>query len=1542
MADRTISVELQTNLKEQTEQAKQLNATLEKLVATLDKASSRTRRSKGSTGTRAADAALGISETGMARGTTGAGGRGGERDFARQAQGLGGLVHLYATFAANIYAVTAAFSALQKAADTTAMVQGADTLSARYGVSLKNVGKELQTISGQALSTADALQFASLGASAGVTQKQMTQLATVATGASKALGRDLNDAMQRIYRGAIKLEPELLDELGIMVKVDEASATYARSLGKTALQLSDVEKRQALTNAVIEQGTRKFGEAAEIAANPYTKLVAAMRDLGQTVLERVNGPVGILVNLLSQSPTALVSVVTLLIGKLAKMAMPDILPKAEERFSKAQEQLTTAAEKLKLANKDIAKAFEETPAFKFISSEDQTKLGKRATEVSRKLRESLLQDIEKSESGKVKLSVDTLELRKQLEVALTQSIRDAQKAATRTGATEKTISKKLEIASQGALQLELVKSLEGGLDRLADKESIGAKERVTQNLATLAVLKEQRDIEVARLQHEGKHLQAIKAAYLGQKAITNELKIQAESYGKTSIPDRLKGSIGGFSSPIIAGAEAAGTSLLNLLGSFGTYAAIASMVAEGAITIAKHFGLMSESFNKVSDASDALKNNFQPLEESIDKLSKARSLQDIFELKQGQLKLLADATKQLQDLRDQLEIAETKGTWLDKTIDRLKTGVGLSAEQKVTARTAETVTVMGKAGLIDTEAIRKSLESVLIPKGPETTMKRQATERISQAPLKDLIASVTLLAKTSPEAAKALLDMEKQLQDGGKAAQDGSMATEQAATSQKELTKLTKDYLLTLIPQTQQSRVLAEAGKTMVASLSNVNAAAESLKAFGDDLFIIAGYTDELGIKQLKAAQQALATIDTDLANKKVSTEEAEKRKKATLDQYGVTQLMMKVVTTLRNTAESAALAAINAEVNMAKLNTQLRKLSYAESAFGGPTAATTRTRFDLEAKLIDQEKTALIEQQKYIQSFLKVKTGTINTQLGGETLNVDTALKTLTVKMEGLAATPGGLYDKQNAEALSQYEKLNAIYDSLYQAKIADLNLTGKLQILELKRRSAEEQRLELNKVIEDNRKKAAEGNIALSTAAYNSAKSYNDTLVNLIPDLAGINALELERFSIVNDMAQAMEKQTQAQNALNEARRSARQGGVIGQRAQEAIPGLETALATATTDVNRITGTIEGRIATATATQTTARLNLVKTNLDAELSAQKLISESAIATNETRALASSRIVELTNLEYATKLKTLNVEIEKQQKAREIAIAAQDSTAATAAQEVLNTKLVEQKALELQHQKTITELKLQEANASMRLAEGTPGGMLTPEYWKSLGSYASSYFKQIEASSESVGAKFVKGMESAIDTISSGMMDLLSKNELSWKNFTTLLRSTFASLFRDLAAEFMKLAMKKAAMSALAFIGFENGGIMTPNGPAKFEKGGVMGEYGPLTLHKYSNGGVASSPQLALFGEGSKNEAYVPLPDNRTIPVTLNGNSGGVSIGDTNISITINSSTGQAEVSTKESTDMAKLLAGSVKQVVQEEFIKQSRPGGLIYGMRR
>jgi len=118
-------------------------------------------------------------------------------------------------------------------------------------------------------------------------------------------------------------------------------------------------------------------------------------------------------------------------------------------------------------------------------------------------------------------------------------------------------------------------------------------------------------------------------------------------------------------------------------------------------------------------------------------------------------------------------------------------------------------------------------------------------------------------------------------------------------------------------------------------------------------------------------------------------------------------------------------------------------------------------------------------------------------------------------------------------------------------------------------------------------------------------------------------------------------------------------------------------------------------------------------------------------------------------------------------------------------------------------------------------------------------------------------------------------------------------------------------------------------------SGTSFFANGGIMTGDGPLPLNKYASGGIANSPQLAMFGEGRKPEAFVPLPDGRRIPVAMQGGSGG----STNVTVNVDAS-GNASVQGDQS--QAKQLGVAVSAAVQAELVKQQRPGGLLAGNRR
>ena len=262
------------------------------------------------------------SDTNLSRGISGQTGASG-RDFAAQAQGLGGLVHVYATFAANLYAVSAAFGALSKAMDLSNMVKGLDQLGAASGRSLGGLAKQMVLVADGAISMRDAMNSTALASAGGMSNANILRMTEVAKKASLALGRDLPDSMDRLTKGIVKTQPELLDELGIMTRVIPAQEAYARQLGKSASSLTEFEKKQAFANAVLAEGERKFS-AIDLDANPYSKILASMSNLMQTGLELVNKVLSPVLTLLSTSPTALAGAMAAIGAILLKQAIPAI------------------------------------------------------------------------------------------------------------------------------------------------------------------------------------------------------------------------------------------------------------------------------------------------------------------------------------------------------------------------------------------------------------------------------------------------------------------------------------------------------------------------------------------------------------------------------------------------------------------------------------------------------------------------------------------------------------------------------------------------------------------------------------------------------------------------------------------------------------------------------------------------------------------------------------------------------------------------------------------------------------------------------------------------------------------------------------------------------------------------------------------------------------------------------------------------------------------------------------------------------------------
>lgn len=164
--------------------------------------------------------------------------------------------------------------------------------------------------------------------------------------------------------------------------------------------------------------------------------------------------------------------------------------------------------------------------------------------------------------------------------------------------------------------------------------------------------------------------------------------------------------------------------------------------------------------------------------------------------------------------------------------------------------------------------------------------------------------------------------------------------------------------------------------------------------------------------------------------------------------------------------------------------------------------------------------------------------------------------------------------------------------------------------------------------------------------------------------------------------------------------------------------------------------------------------------------------------------------------------------------------------------------------------------------------------------------------------------------------------------------NFVKTGKLDFKSLADSIISDMIRMQIQQSVTGPLAGVlgtaisGLFGSGPMGPSQtpqalPSSFDQylvksanGNVMTPDGPMPLNMYAGGGIATSPQLSIFGEGRMNEAYVPLPDGRTIPVTMSG-------GGSNVIVNVMPTSGQtADVQQRENGDGTTTIDVILRQV--------------------
>lgn len=173
-------------------------------------------------------------------------------------------------------------------------------------------------------------------------------------------------------------------------------------------------------------------------------------------------------------------------------------------------------------------------------------------------------------------------------------------------------------------------------------------------------------------------------------------------------------------------------------------------------------------------------------------------------------------------------------------------------------------------------------------------------------------------------------------------------------------------------------------------------------------------------------------------------------------------------------------------------------------------------------------------------------------------------------------------------------------------------------------------------------------------------------------------------------------------------------------------------------------------------------------------------------------------------------------------------------------------------------------------------------------------------------------GADAVAGVaDSLTNNLSTAFVSIIDGSKTAKEAF----KDFASSLLADITQMVVKFVVLQGVLLGInALLGFFTGGAsFAATGAAagvQGAAGGALGGLGNLfsfakggimqgtRLSKRAKGGVATGPELALFGEGRNAEAFVPLPDNRRIPVELKGNgkeSGGSTQVNLNLSYQVN-----------------------------------------------
>lgn len=113
--------------------------------------------------------------------------------------------------------------------------------------------------------------------------KEIPKLIEIARASAKATGESVDFLFDSIVLGLGRSSKMILDNLGIVFSAEKANEKYAKSLGITAAELTDAQKKQAFFNATMKAGDKiiaDVGDATDLATDAQGRMNARIENAG--------------------------------------------------------------------------------------------------------------------------------------------------------------------------------------------------------------------------------------------------------------------------------------------------------------------------------------------------------------------------------------------------------------------------------------------------------------------------------------------------------------------------------------------------------------------------------------------------------------------------------------------------------------------------------------------------------------------------------------------------------------------------------------------------------------------------------------------------------------------------------------------------------------------------------------------------------------------------------------------------------------------------------------------------------------------------------------------------------------------------------------------------------------------------------------------------------------------------------------------------------------------------------------------------------------